>query len=51
MKRFLLLIILVFPLATLLFWIWVGMHGRKTLPQATPGDTNFPTLSTNSPTR
>ncbi|HEX3799965.1 MAG TPA: hypothetical protein VH413_14825 [Verrucomicrobiae bacterium] len=46
MKRILLLFILLFPLATLLFWIWEGVHNRTTLPHAAVDETNFPATAT-----
>jgi hypothetical protein len=47
MKSPLLWLILLFPVATLLFWLLLGIHERKPLPQAAPL-TNAPALATNA---
>jgi hypothetical protein len=47
MKRFLLPAILLFPIVSLICWVYWGTSQRKKLPEAMPNDTNVPALSTN----
>jgi hypothetical protein len=48
MKRFLLPAILLFPLASLIFWIYWGSSHRQTFPKATEADTNAAVVSPNA---